>query len=245
MGAYQKANLGTGSLAVGTKSSPVDLVTEVDKYSEDYLVKAIRAVYPAHGLLAEESGKHSDLADYLWVIDPLDGTTNYAQGLPIFTISVALQYQGATVLGMVYAPVLDQMYTAIRGRGAHLNDRPLHVSAKDDLSISVLATGFPYDRASHPDNNLNYFNRFTPLVRGIRRMGSAAYDLANVAAGTLDGYWELNLAPWDVAAGALLVEEAGGQVVYLSEKRGVSLVAGSAAMCRQMLNQIRAVDTGE
>lgn len=243
VGEIQKANLGRNSLGVATKSSGIDLVTDVDHYSEEYLITAIRHGYPQHAILSEEQGQQIGQSEYLWIIDPLDGTTNYAQGLPIFSISIALQHQGRIIMGVVYAPILDQMFTVVRGQGAFLNEQPITVGKKSDLSHCVLATGFPYDRATHADNNLNYFAHFTPRVRGIRRMGSAAYDLCNVAMGTLDGYWELNLSVWDVAAGTLLVEEAGGQVAYLPEKRGVSLAAGNSVICEQIITEIQRSDT--
>ncbi|KUG04808.1 inositol-1-monophosphatase [hydrocarbon metagenome] len=242
VGKMQKEHLGK-DMAVDTKSSKVDLVTDLDRWSEAYLMQAIHERYPGHAILSEEYGKHDVASDYLWIIDPLDGTTNYAQGLHIFAVSIALQYQSKTMLGVIYGSVLDQMFGAVRGLGAHLNGKSLRVSDKTNLRECVLATGFPYDRAENPDNNVNYFSRITPQVRGIRRMGSAAYDLANVSAGLLDGYWELNLSPWDVAAGILILEEAGGKVVYLPEKRGISLVAGNEDICQKILDEIRAVDS--
>lgn len=242
VGEIQKANLRRKNLGLVTKSSVVDLVTEVDHYSEQYLITALHHAYPDHAILSEEQGQQIGYSEYLWVIDPLDGTTNYSQGLPIFSISIALQYRGQTIMGVVYAPIMDQMFTAIQGKGAFLNGKPIAVAQKTELGQCVLATGFPYDRATHPDNNLNYFAHFAPRVRGIRRMGSAAYDLCNVALGALDGYWELNLSIWDVAAGALLVEEAGGKVAYLPKKRGVSLVAGNPAICEQILTEMEMAD---
>lgn len=241
-GKVQKENLGRQGLIIKTKSSPVDLLTEIDRRSEEILLTAIRKQYPSHGILSEEYGEDKIDADYRWVIDPLDGTTNYAQGLPIFTVSVALQFQNETVLGVVYAPILDAMFTAIRGQGAFLNGQELKVSDKQEMDQCVFATGFPYDRAANPDNNADYFAHFVPRVRGLRRMGAASFDLACVAAGTLDGYWEFNLKPWDVAAGSLLVEEAGGYIVDLPHKRGVSLVAGSEKTCRMILEQLAVVD---
>ncbi len=241
VGEFQKEHLGR-DMIIKTKSTGVDLVTEVDRWSEEHLMHAIRENYSGHAILSEEYGKHDIASDYLWVIDPLDGTTNYAQGLHIFAISIALQHLSNTMLGIIYVPVLNQMFEAVRGQGAYLNGSVLQVSGKENLQECVLATGFPYDRAENPDNNVNYFSRITPQVRGIRRMGSAAYDLANVSAGLLDGYWELNLSPWDVAAGILILEEAGGKVVYLSGKRGISLVAGNKAISQKILDEIRAVD---
>lgn len=242
VGAMQRDNLGKENLLIETKSSIVDLVTEVDRMSEEHIINAIKNNYPGHAILSEESGKHDIESDYLWVIDPLDGTTNYAQGLPLFAISIALKYKDDTILGVIYLPVLEQMFEAIKGQKAFLNGKEISVGNKVDLGQCVLATGFPYDRATHHDNNLNYFSRIMPKVRGLRRMGSAAYDLANVAAGILDGYWELNLSIWDVAAGALIVEESGGKVVYLSEKRGVSLVAGNKVICKRILSEIQEQD---
>lgn len=242
VGELQKRNFRTQGLVYTTKSTAADFVTEVDQLSEQYLIRKIKENYPEHGILAEESGKQDSESDYLWVIDPLDGTTNYLQGIPIFSISIALQLRGVTVLGLVYLPMLDLTFQAVKGQYATLNGEKITVAQKDKLNQSVLATGFPYDRAINKDNNSNYTAHLIPRVRGLRRMGSAAYDLANVAAGILDGYWELNLSPWDVAAGILLVEEAGGEVVYLREKRGVSLVAGNSLICTQILKEIQLVD---
>lgn len=242
-GDIQKENLGKKGLHVSTKSSEVDLVTEVDKLSEKYLLKAIRDKYPDHSILSEESGKHDyHGSDYLWIIDPLDGTTNYAQGLPLFSISIALQYKKETVLGVVYLPVLDLLFEAVRGQYAYLNGRRITVGTKTDLRECLLSTGFPYDQHTNSDNNVNYFAYFVPRARGLRRLGSAAYDLANIAAGILDGYWELNLNLWDVAAGTLLVQEAGGKVIFLKDKRGVSLIAGNEVIADKIYQAIREVD---
>jgi myo-inositol-1(or 4)-monophosphatase len=242
VGKIQKQYFKKQGLKFFTKSTAVDFVTEVDQLSEEYLLRAIAENYPEHGVLAEESGKGSRESDYLWVIDPLDGTTNYLQGIPIFAVSIALQYKGDSVLGVVYLPMLELMFEGLRGQGAYLNGERITVSNKKSLDHSILATGFPYDRAINSDNNANYCAHLVPRVRGLRRMGSAAYDLANVAAGILDGYWELNLSPWDVAAGALILEEAGGRIIYLNEKRGVSLIAGNPVICAEILKEIRTVD---
>lgn len=231
VGRIQIQNLSKENMLIRTKSSEIDLVTEIDEISEDYLIQAIKSKYPDHNILSEEAGKQIEKdSAYLWIIDPLDGTTNYAQGLPIFAISVALQYQNQTVLGVVYVPMLNLMFEAIRGKKAYLNGRQITVGVKHNLKECVLSTGFPYDQACTHDNNTNYFSYFVPKVRGLRRLGSAAYDLANTAAGILDGYWELNLGIWDVAAGILLVEEAGGKVIMLESKRGVSLIAGNSSL---------------
>ncbi|SHG87971.1 myo-inositol-1(or 4)-monophosphatase [Thermosyntropha lipolytica DSM 11003] len=233
------------NLNIETKSTSIDLITEVDYLSEKIILEGIKGNYPDHSILSEEAGTYDIKSDYMWIVDPLDGTTNYAQGLPVFAVSIALQYRGETVLGVVYAPFLKQMFTAVKGEGSYLNDKRIKVSSKTEFKNAFLATGFPYDRAIHPDNNLKYFCHFKPRVRGIRRLGSAAYDLACVAAGIFDGYWELNLNLWDVAAGAFLVEEAGGKVIYLKEKRGVSLVAGNEVIAERIVEEIKAADLKE
>ncbi len=241
VGEMQKHRLGDKKLKIHSKTSEDDLVTDVDELSEKMLLQAIGAVYPEHGFLSEECGSKNSAAEYLWVIDPLDGTTNYTQGIPIFAISAALQYRGETVLGAVYQPALGEIFTALKGKGAYLNGREIKVSTKTELADCVLGTGFPYDKAIHKHNNGNYFSHFIPRVRGLRRLGAAAYDLASVAAGRLDGFWELNLSPWDVAAGILLVEEGGGRVAIL-KKRGISLVAGNDVICSIIQESIREVD---
>ncbi len=230
---------------VHTKSSPIDLVTEVDELSERYLLTCIKKKYPGHEVYAEESGRAGMKSEYMWVIDPLDGTVNYNQGIPIFVISIALRHVNETVLGVIYQPVLDELFTVVKGEKPRLNGSEIQVSRKTRLEDSVLGSGFPYDRARHKDNNANYFSHFVPMVRGLRRMGAAAYDLASVAAGRLDGYWELNLSPWDVEAGALLVREAGGKVLFLPEKRGVSIVAGNKTICDRIFAEIMRVDGEE
>lgn len=243
VGSIQRQNLGKENLIVETKSSEVDLVTEVDKLSEEYFLKVIKKKYPDHSIFSEESGKYERAgADYQWIIDPLDGTTNYAQGLPIFSISVALQYKQKTILGVVYLPMLDLLFEAIQGRNAYVNGKRISVGAKNNMKECLLSTGFPYDQAQNKDNNTDYFTHLVPRTRGIRRLGSAAYDLANVAAGILDGYWELNLSPWDVAAGILLVKEAGGKIIFLEKKRGISLIAGNETITNEIYRQITAVD---
>ncbi|MCX7780509.1 MAG: inositol monophosphatase [Negativicutes bacterium] len=241
-GKLQLAHLGKENLAIDTKSTDIDLVTEVDKKSEELILAHIRRHFPGHGVLAEESGRSAAQSEYVWVVDPLDGTTNYAQGLPIFAVSVALTCRGETVLGAVNCPVTGELFTAVRGQGAFLNDRKIHVANKTKLAQSVLATGFPYDVAIHPLNNLSYFNALIFKARAIRRLGAAAYDLACVAAGKFDGFWEMALSPWDVAAGALLVEEAGGTVILFRSDRGVSLIAGNPVLCEAIYREIQAVD---
>jgi len=194
----------------------IDLVTEADRMSEELLIARIRHAYPHHDILAEESAGTSTGADYRWIIDPLDGTTNYAHGFPVFCVSIALELKGAVVIGAVYDPMLDELFLAERGGGAFLNDDVISISPTEDIARGLLATGFPYDIREKPDNNINYFNGMALKAQAIRRAGSAAIDLAYVAAGRFDGFWELKLRPWDTAAGWLLVEEAGGRVTNLS-----------------------------
>lgn len=222
MGGFRKGNLG-----IDTKSSVYDVVTRVDKESEAYLLKSISATYPDHSILGEETGSHMKESDFCWVVDPLDGTNNYSQGLPVFCVSIGLEYKGEGVLGVVYAPYLNELYTAVKGQGAFYNGEPIHVSGKQDLAHSILASGFPYDKGTHPVNNVANTARILPNLRGFRRMGAAAYDLCGVAAGWLDGYWELCLQPWDACAGSVIVREAGGVVKPFRFDRGISIIAGN------------------
>lgn len=195
--------------------SDINPVTEVDRRSEDFLLDEIRRKYPHHRILAEESGAQSGDACCIWFVDPLDGTVNYAHGVPIFAVSIAFQQDGETVLGVVYDPMQDECFTAQRGLGAWLNGAPIQVSQIENLIESLMVTGFPYDVRTNPDNNLNHYNRLALLTQGVRRLGSAAMDLCYVACGRFDGFWELRLSPWDVAAGALIAEEAGATVTDL------------------------------
>ena len=225
-------------LSAETKSSVYDLVTEVDKKCEDLLLQKINTIYPQHDIIGEESGSHKNEGEFCWIIDPLDGTTNYNQGFPIFCVSIGIQHCGETVIGVVYVPYLDEMYSAIKGEGALLNGKPIAVSDKKELSECVLATGFPYDKSTNPDNNLDNVYRIVPNIRGLRRTGSAAFDLCSVAAGTLDGYWELNLHLWDVAAGELIVSEANGLVRPFKENRGISICAGNPTIVQSICNYL-------
>ena len=242
VGQMQRENLGRRDLVTNLKSSSIDLVTEIDKKSDAMIVDFLRREYPDHAILAEESGEAGQESEYRWVIDPLDGTTNYAQGLPIFAVSIALEHRGEPVLGVVYAPMFDQMFTSLRGQGAYCNGKRLQIGQKTELIDCVLATGFPYDIATHPVNNIDYFIDMVPKVRAIRRMGAAAYDLAGVASGVFDGFWELSLSPWDVAASILFVREAGGRVMPFRTDRKISIVAGNEKICHQILSVLRRVD---
>jgi len=193
----------------------INLVTEADRRSEAVIIAAIRECFPNHAILAEESPALAGSSSCRWIVDPLDGTTNYAHGFPMFCVSLALEVEGTVTVGVVYQPLLDEMFTAAKGQGAFLNGRPIHVSTTAALSHSLLATGFPYDIRVGGDNNMGHFFHMAMRAQALRRAGSAALDLAYVAAGRFDGFWELRLAPWDMAAGTLLVEEAGGTVTDL------------------------------
>ncbi len=198
---------------VRSKSTPNDLVTEADETSEKLLVARIRRRFPNHGILTEEGTSQSGLdSEWLWLIDPLDGTVNYAHGLPSFSVSIALVHQGAVISGAVYSPCQGLLFVAEKGCGAWRDGQRLHVSSAPTLSQAMLSTGFPYRMVDNPENNLREFCQVALRAQAVRRLGVASLDLAWVAAGVLDGYWEANLQPWDWAAGALLVEEAGGMV---------------------------------
>lgn len=198
--------------AIKEKEYAGDLVTEADQQSEKVILEWISVHFPHHQILAEESGVSQQASDYLWAIDPLDGTTNYAHQYPMAAVSIGLIYRQEPILGVIYNPFTEELYQAAQGLGATLNQRPIHVSTISEINKSLLATGFAYDRRETPDNNYAEFCHFTHLTQGVRRAGAASLDLAYVACGRLDGYWERGLKPWDMAAGVVLVREAGGQV---------------------------------
>ncbi len=204
-----------GPRRIDFKDSPTNLVTEMDARVEALIVDRLLAAFPDDAILAEERGAAAGRSGRRWIIDPLDGTTNYAHGLPIFGVSIALQAAGRVQLGVIYDPNLGELFVAERGAGAFCNDTRLAVSAAASLDVSLLATGFPYDIRVRQDNNLREYGAFAVRARGVRRLGSAVLYLAWVAAGRFDGYWELRLGPWDVAAGGLMVEEAGGRLTAI------------------------------
>jgi myo-inositol-1(or 4)-monophosphatase len=191
-----------------------DLVTEADRRSEALIVERLRSHFPTHAVVSEEGGGQKTGSDYCWYVDPLDGTTNFAHGFPVFCVTLGLACRGEVVAGVVYDPIREELFAAERGCGAYLNDKRIRVSKTASLSESLLATGFPPFATNH-DLNIQFYFRFTMLSHGIRRPGSAALDLCSVAAGRFDGFWELKLNPWDKAAGSLLVTEAGGRVTDL------------------------------
>ena len=198
------------------KSSRIDIVTAADTEAEAFIVAALQARWPGHHIVGEEGGGQgapAATAPYHWYVDPIDGTVNFASKLPHFCTSIALATPDRQpLLGVVYDPTRDELFTATRDGGAQLNGRPIRVSATAELIDAVVSTGFPYDKHTNPDNNLRQFSAFLKRIRGERRLGSAALDLAYVAAGRMDGYWEQDLKPWDVMAGMLIVREAGGTV---------------------------------
>lgn len=209
-GKYQLSRFAS-SLDISMKGAK-NLVTEVDKESERLIVEHLLSRFPDHNIVAEEGDYPQGSTPFRWIIDPVDGTTNYAHGFPWFCSSIALEMDGELVVGTIYNPVYDELFSAIKGGGAFLNGGRLSVSTSCPLENSLLGTGFPYDCATDPANNFDNFIAFQKGARGIRRAGAAALDLAYVAAGRLDGFWELKLKAWDVAAGVLLVREAGGIV---------------------------------
>ena len=195
------------------KGRPGDLVTEADKQAEAAVLEVLHRHLPQHQILAEESGKLGGTeSKYLWAIDPLDGTTNYAHGFPVAATSVGLMIDGVPQVGAVYNPFGDELFRAAKGLGATCNRRPIKVSQTQELRTSLLVTGFAYDRRETSDNNYAEFCHLTHLTQGVRRLGSASMDLASVACGRLDGYWERGIQPWDMAAGIVILEEAGGKV---------------------------------
>ncbi len=198
-----------------TYKGDVDLVTEADRSAEALITDRIRARWPRHDLMGEEGARVETGSEYRWYIDPLDGTTNFAHGFPVFCVSIALEHKRRRVAGVVYDPTRDELFAAEQGSGAYLNQRRLHVSTVSNMAECLCGTGFPSHKR-HQNPNINFYHQITLRTHGIRRAGSAALDLASVASGRLDAFWEFNLNPWDTAAGALLVEEAGGKITDMT-----------------------------
>ncbi|MEF9475942.1 MAG: inositol monophosphatase [Candidatus Mariimomonas ferrooxydans] len=222
-----------------------DFVTQVDRDSEQIIIKTIKNSFPDHSFLAEESGKKSDSEHYLWIIDPLDGTTNYIHGYPMFSVSIALEYKGEIILGVVFDPLRNELYTAEKNRGTFLNDKPVKVSSVSSLKNSLVTTGFPFRKKNMIDMYLKLFRNIFYKVSDIRRAGSAALDLAYLASGRCDGFFELGLSPWDIAAGSLLIKEAGGVVTDFGGDEDYLLtgnvVAGSPALHKEILEEVKKV----
>ena len=237
-GAILRANYGNQQ-RIKHKTTQTDLVTEVDTASEKFILDHLGLRFPDHQIVAEESGQHGQNHAQSWYIDPLDGTVNYAHGIPIFCVSIAYAEHGQVKLGVVFDPMREECFSAERGKGARLNGSPIHVAQAQELAQSLLVTGFPYDTWSNPQNNLDHYARFAVRSQGVRRLGAAALDLCYVGAGRFDGFWELRLSPWDIAAGGLIAEEAGAVVTniqggqdYLSPVP--SVIAANAALHSQI-----------
>jgi myo-inositol-1(or 4)-monophosphatase len=239
----------SGSRRIAYKGSPTNLVTEMDARVKELIVGRLAAAFPDDAVLAEERGASAGRSGRRWIIDPLDGTTNYAHGFPAFGVSIALQSPACVELGVIYDPNLDELFVAERGRGTTVNDQALAVSTTATLDESLLATGFPYNIREGGDNNLKEYAAFSVRARAVRRMGSAVLYLAWLATGRLDGYWELRLGPWDVAAGSLMVEEAGGRITNLSggalDLDAPALVATNGRIHAAVLEVLREVRGGK
>ena len=225
------------------KTNEKNLVTEIDKKSENAIIDFITKKYPTHNILTEESGEHKKDSNYLWVIDPLDGTTNFAHGLPIFAVSIGVMKKNEIVAGVVYDVMRDVFYSTEKGSGAFANGVKLNVSANDKIGLGVLVTGFPYNVAENPDNAFERFASLTKQARAVRRLGSAAIDFCYVASGVFDGFWEVSLHPWDICAGKLLVEEAGGIVTDFSAKQidifTPQILASNKKIHQQMIDGLK------
>jgi myo-inositol-1(or 4)-monophosphatase len=236
-----RASLDLGQIKVGVKQQN-DFVTEVDRAAEATIIETLREVYPTHAILAEESGPSGE-SDYLWIIDPLDGTTNFIHGFPQYAVSIALAHKGVLQHAVVFDPNRNELFTASKGAGAFLNDKRIRVSKRAKLDEALLGTGFPYRMFEHVDPYLAIFKEMTRRCAGVRRPGSASLDLAWLAAGRIDGFWEFGLSPWDMAAGALLILEAGGLVSDLAGEGNYlatgNIVGGTPKVFGQLLQAIQ------
>lgn len=226
-----------------------DFVSQVDRQAEDKIIDIIRQAYPQHSILAEESGMNDQTSDYQWIIDPLDGTTNFLHGFPQFSVSIAMKLKNRMEIGVVFDPMKNELFSAARGAGAQLNDRRIRVTGQKGIPGALLGTGFPFKQPEHLETYLNTFRALHPDSAGIRRAGSAALDLAYVAAGRLDGFWELGLNAWDMAAGVLLVREAGGIVTDFSGDGNYletgNVIAAAPKVYQPMFERIRPHLTGD
>jgi myo-inositol-1(or 4)-monophosphatase len=231
-------------LKITTKSSSIDFVSEVDNKAEAAIIEILKQAYPEHGILAEESGEQGDSTEFQWIIDPLDGTTNFLHGFPQFAVSIALKHNNRLETGVIYDPVTQELFTAARGQGAQLNGKKIRVSGHKGIKGALLGTGFPYHDQSYLDTYLETMKDLMAPAAGIRRPGSAALDLAWLAAGRIDGFWEFNLKAWDIAAGVLIVREAGGIITDFSGNDNYlasgDIIAASPRVFPEMLKIIEA-----
>ena len=235
---------GYGNVRHIQQKGAIDLVTEFDKRSEEVIISSIQEKFPDHAILAEESGHHKTISEYQWVIDPIDGTTNFAHGIPIFSVTIALLRNNSPVVGVAYDPFRNEMFSAELGKGAALNNRSIHVSSQTDLGQAVISTGFPYDLRTNPRNNFAQFVQFQLRTQAVRHLGSASLDCAWTAIGRLDGYWEFGVKPWDIGAGALMVREAGGRATSVDGDENFlsndSILVSNSLLHEQMLHVLRA-----
>ena len=241
---YLARGVKTEYKGVGT----VDVVTEADRASEKLIVEGLRAAFPKHGIVGEEGSRSQSSGEYLWYVDPLDGTTNFAHGFPVFCVSIGLSLHNEVIAGVVFDPTRRELFAAERGSGATLNGERIHVSRVATLGESLLGTGFP-SKKRHLNPNIHFYHQLTLKSHGLRRAGSAALDLACVASGRYDGYWEFNLNAWDTSAGALLVEEAGGRLTHVDGSKfdvamSRDVLASNGLIHEELMNEMRAVMEG-
>jgi len=225
------------------KTNISDFVTNVDKEAENKIIEFIKKEYPTHNIVAEESGVDSKNSEYTWVVDPLDGTMNFAHGLPIFSVSIGVMKNSDIIAGVIYDVMNDTIYSAEKGSGAFQNEKIITVSENSDIEKSLLVTGFPYNIKENPDSAIEKFNNFLMNSRGVRRLGSAAIDLCYVANGTFDGFWEVSINAWDICAGHILLEEAGGkmtnfvgQKIDYSKHSGIQMLATNGKIDKKMMD---------
>lgn len=245
-GALLKSGFGT-HFSISSKSQIHDLVTEYDLKSETCIIDTIRSAFPDHQILTEESGHHISDGDITWIIDPLDGTVNFAHGIPLFCVSIAAMKGNDILCGVIYAPMTDELFIAEKEKGASVNGNPCKISSQSSLKHAFLVTGFPYSVKDNPEHCIEHFAHIVGMGLPIRRLGSAALDLAYIAAGRFDGFWEVSLQPWDMAAGALLVREAGGIVIdysgnTLNVLHASSIIAGNADITLALQKEISLVN---
>ena len=230
---------GFGNVRQIRQKGVIDLVTEFDKRSEEVILSFIQREFPDHAILAEESGHNNKISEYEWVVDPLDGTTNFAHGIPIFAVTIGLLRNNSPLLGVVYDPFRNEIFSAEVGHGATLNSQPIHVSSQSDLGQALISTEFPYDLRTNPRNNLDQFVQFQLRTRAVRNFGCSALHCSWTAMGRLDGHWEIGVNAWDIGAGVLIVREAGGRVTFMNEDEnfmsGDSILVSNGLLHEQML----------